>query len=52
MEKIVLNACGVKSKGGITILKNLINEVDNVDFFLLYDNHELENHLNGIKNYI
>ena len=49
MEKIVLNACGVKSKGGITILKNLINEVDNVDFFLLYDNHELENHLNGIK---
>ena len=49
MEKIVLNACGIRSKGGITVLKNLINKVDNVDFFLLYDNQELELYVNGVE---
>ena len=49
MEKIVLNACGIKSKGGITVLKNLIDKNDNVDYFLLYDNHELEDYVSGIK---
>ena len=49
MEKIVLNACGIKSKGGITVLKNLIDTTDNVDFFLLYDNQELDIHVNEIE---
>ena len=46
MEKIVLNACGIKSKGGITVLKNLIDKTDNTNFFLLYDNQELDTHVN------
>jgi len=49
MEKIVLNACGIKSKGGITVLKNLIDKTDNTNFFLLYDNQELDTHVNGIE---
>tara|TARA_X000001036_G_scaffold418053_1_gene436565 strand:- start:199 stop:1149 length:951 start_codon:yes stop_codon:yes gene_type:complete len=49
MERIVLNACGIKSKGGITVLKNLINKNDNVKFFLLYDNKELDIHVNDIE---
>ena len=49
MEKIVLNACGIKSKGGITVLKNLLNKTDNVKFFLLYDNQELDIHVNEIE---
>jgi len=49
VEKIVLNACGLKSKGGITVLKNLIKKADNVDFFLLYDNHDLENYISGVE---
>ena len=49
MEKIVLNACGIKSKGGITVLKNLISKTDNVEFFLLYDNQELDLHINEIE---
>ena len=49
MEKIVLNACGIKSKGGITVLKNLLNKTDNVKFFLLYDNQELDIHVNEVE---
>jgi len=49
VEKIVLNACGLKSKGGITVLKNLIKKAENVDFFLLYDNHDLENYIRGVE---
>ena len=49
MENIVLNACGIKSKGGITVLKNLINKTNNVNFFLLYDNQELDIHVNEIE---
>ena len=48
MEKIVLNACGIKSKGGITVLKNILKEANNIDF-LIYDNHELEDYINGVE---
>ena len=48
MEKIVLNACGIKSKGGITVLKNILKETNNIEF-LIYDNHELEDYINGVE---
>tara|TARA_B100001093_G_scaffold382820_1_gene368393 strand:+ start:1022 stop:1972 length:951 start_codon:yes stop_codon:yes gene_type:complete len=42
MKRIVINACGLKSKGGITIFKNLIEDNKNVEFYIIYDNFELK----------
>ena len=41
MERIVLNLCGIKSKGGINIAKNFIKNNNHLDMFILYDNESL-----------
>jgi hypothetical protein len=42
MKRIVINACGLKSKGGITVFKNLIENNTDVKFYIIYDNFELK----------
>jgi len=38
MARVVLNFCGVKSKGGITVLNNFLENNSNLDLFIIYDN--------------
>ena len=38
MEKIVLNLCGVKSKGGITVINNYLSQNKDNSLYVLYDN--------------
>ena len=42
MKRIVINACGLKSKGGITVFKKLIKNNTDVKFYIVYDNFELK----------
>ena len=48
MKRVVLNLCGVKSKGGITVVKNYLSQNKNKTFYVLYDNLDFEQY---IKNF-
>ena len=48
MKKIVINLCGVKSKGGITVINNFISQNKSNKLYVLYDNSDLEQY---IKNF-
>ena len=48
MTRVVLNLCGVKSKGGITVLKNYLSQNKDKTFYVLYDNLDFEQY---IKNF-
>lgn len=41
MKRVVLNLCGIKSKGGISIAKNFLKNNKDLDMFILYDNVDL-----------
>ena len=48
MKRVVLNLCGVKSKGGITVLNNYLSQNKDKTFYILYDNLNFEQY---IKNF-
>jgi len=48
MKKIVINLCGVKSKGGITVINNYISQNKSNTLYVLYDNSDLDEY---IKNF-
>ena len=48
MKKIVINLCGVKSKGGITVINNYISQNKSNTLYVLYDNPDLDKY---IKNF-
>ena len=48
MKKIVINLCGVKSKGGITVVNNYISQNKSNTLYVLYDNSDLDKY---IKNF-
>ena len=48
MKKIVINLCGVKSKGGITVINNYISQNKSNTLYVLYDNSDLNKY---IKNF-
>ena len=48
MKKIVINLCGVKSKGGITVINNFISQNKSNTLYVLYDNSDLDKY---IKNF-
>ena len=50
MKRIVINACGLKSKGGITVFKKLVENNTEVKFYIIYDNSELEQMIGNIEN--
>ena len=48
MKKIVINLCGVKSKGGVTVINNYIPQNKSNTLYVLYDNSDLDKY---IKNF-
>ena len=48
MKKIVINLCGVKSKGGVTVINNFISQNKSNTLYVLYDNSDLDKY---IKNF-
>ena len=50
MKRIVINACGLKSKGGITVFKKLVENNTEVKFYIIYDNFELKQMIGNIEN--
>ena len=50
MARVVLNICGVKSKGGLTVLNNFLNNNSNLDLFIIYDNPVLESLVTKYEN--
>ena len=48
MKKIVINLCGEKSKGGITVINNYITQNKSNTLYVLYDNSDLDKY---IKNF-
>ncbi len=48
MKKIVINLCGVKSKGGITVINNYISQNKSNTLYVIYDNSDLDKY---IKNF-
>ncbi len=49
MKRIVLNLCGIKSRGGISIAKNFLEKNSHLDIFILYDNESLNKFLENYK---
>ena len=50
MEKIVINLCGVKSKGGITVINNYLSQNKSNELYVLYDNSDLEQYIENFDN--
>ena len=50
MARVVLNICGVKSKGGVTVFNNYLENNSNLDLFIIYDNPVLESLVTKYEN--
>jgi len=50
MARVVLNICGVKSKGGVTVLNNFLENNSNLDLFIIYDNPVLDSIVTKYEN--
>ena len=50
MKKIVINLCGVKSKGGITVINNFLSQNKSNTLYVLYDNSDLEQYIKNVDN--
>lgn len=50
MKKIVINLCGVKSKGGITVINNYISQNKSNTLYVLYDNSDLDKYIKNFDN--
>ena len=50
MKKIVINLCGVKSKGGVTVINNYISQNKSNTLYVLYDNSDLDKYINNFDN--
>ena len=42
MKRVVLNLCGIKSKGGINVAKNFIESNNHLSLFIIFDNEEFD----------
>jgi len=45
MTKVVINLCGVKSKGGITVVNNYLTQNNTNDLYVIYDNLEFKKYI-------
>ena len=50
MKKIVINLCGVKSKGGSTVISNYISQNKSNTLYVLYDNSDLDKYIKNFDN--
>tara|TARA_B100000927_G_scaffold207665_1_gene168690 strand:+ start:2058 stop:2999 length:942 start_codon:yes stop_codon:yes gene_type:complete len=45
MTNVVINLCGIKSKGGFTVVNNYISQNNTKNLYVLYDNLEFEQYI-------
>ena len=45
MTKVVINLCGVKSKGGVTVVNNYLEQNKTKNLYVLYDNLEFKKYI-------
>ena len=45
MTKVVINLCGVKSKGGVTVVKNYLEQNKTKNLYVIYDNLEFKKYI-------
>ena len=45
MTNVVINLCGVKSKGGVTVVNNYLSQNNTKNLYVLYDNLEFEQYI-------
>ena len=45
MTNVVINLCGVKSKGGVTVVNNYLSQNNTKNLYVLYDNLEFEHYI-------
>ena len=50
MTNIVINLCGIKSKGGLTVINNYLSQNKTKNLFVLYDNIELDQYIGNFEN--
>ena len=48
MSNVVINLCGVKSKGGVTIVKNYLVQNSTKNLYVLYDNLEFKKYIENL----
>ena len=45
MNNVVINLCGIKSKGGLTVINNYLSQNESKNLYVLYDNIELDQYI-------
>ena len=50
MTNIVINLCGIKSKGGLTVVNNYLSQNKTKNLYVLYDNIELDQYIGNFEN--
>ena len=50
MTKVVINLCGVKSKGGITVVNNYLKQNNTKNLYVIYDNLEFKKYIENFDN--
>ena len=45
MNNVVINLCGIKSKGGLTVINNYLSQNKTKNLYVLYDNMELDQYI-------
>ena len=48
MTKVVINLCGVKSKGGITVVNNYLEQNNTKNLYVIYDNLEFKKYIENL----
>ena len=48
MTNVVINLCGVKSKGGITVVNNYLVQNSTKNLYVLYDNLEFKKYIENL----
>ena len=47
MTKVVINLCGVKSKGGVTVVNNYLKQNNTKNLYVIYDNLEFKKYIDN-----
>ena len=48
MTNVVINLCGVRSKGGITVVNNYLAQNSTKNLYVLFDNLELKKYIEDL----
>ena len=48
MTNVVINLCGVKSKGGITVVNNYLAQNKTKNLYVIYDNLDIKKYIENL----